>query len=330
MKKILLLCLFLAPLFGIIRGQNLIRVNNNPGADADYLTLQEANDNASNGDMIYVEGSTTPYEGANLSRRLVITGPGYFLSENDSTQANGLEAVFNGAISFNAGSEGSNISGCNIYGNYINILVDDIVVSRCHVYNISLHDVTDNILITQNYTNFINIIGTVTNSIISNNYVGYQITAYAYSGPLQVINNVIEGASYTNSIDVFNSSIANNIICATTGQIPQNTGNTITNNILARDGTNANGNQYNVVMANVFVDFSGTQGHSSDGRWKLKAGSPAIGAGVSGVDCGMFGGVSPYVLSGLPALPHIYEAAIPGTAYSNEGLPVSIKVKAGK
>jgi hypothetical protein len=44
----------------------------------------------------------------------------------------------------------------------------------------------------------------------------------------------------------------------------------------------------------------------------------------------MYGGVSPYVLSGLPPLPRIYEASIPGAAYSGEGLPVTIKVKAGK
>ena len=53
-------------------------------------------------------------------------------------------------------------------------------------------------------------------------------------------------------------------------------------------------------MATVFVDYSGTLGKSDDAKWKLKAGSPAIGAGVSGVDCGVFGGVTPYVLSGVP------------------------------
>ena len=112
--------------------------------------------------------------------------------------------------------------------------------------------------------------------------------------------------------------------------IQENTGNTINNNILAYDGTNANGNQYNVNMANVFVDYNDTQGYSTDGKWQLKTGSPAIGAGINGVDCGVFGGVNPYVLSGIPALPHIYEAAISGTAYSNEGLSCTIKVKSGK
>lgn len=32
----------------------------------------------------------------------------------------------------------------------------------------------------------------------------------------------------------------------------------------------------------------------------------------------------------MPNLPHIYEASIPGTAYSDKGLACTIKVKSGK
>ena len=63
---------------------------------------------------------------------------------------------------------------------------------------------------------------------------------------------------------------------------------------------------------------------------ELKAGSPAIGGGVSGADCGAFGGPAPYVLSGVPNLPHIYEADVPASATSDSGLQVSIKVKSGE
>lgn len=65
----------------------------------------------------------------------------------------------------------------------------------------------------------------------------------------------------------------------------------------------SNGNQQNVNMNNVFV---GITGNSIDGQWQLKTGSPAIGAGFNGVDCGMFGGDFPYILSGLPPIPAIY------------------------
>ena len=334
MKKKFLVILGVSLFCEISYCQNLIRVNNNPDIDADYTNLQDASDNASNGDTIYVEGSTTEYAGANLSKKLTIIGPGYFLSENDSTQANGLEAKFNGEIKFNAGSGGSVIAGCTTESYYLYIAVDNVSIIRCHLYQIYIDADVDNILILQNYVDYIatsNNSGKITNSVISNNIVYRQIKCGSTSGQLQITNNIIfyTSSSY-NPIDVYNSSITNNIICSPSNSITENTGNNITNNILAVDGTNANGNQYNVVMANVFVDYNGTQGYSTDGKWQLKNSSPAIGAGVSGVDCGAYGGVNPYVLSGLPDLPHIYEASIPATANSGDGLSVTIKVKSGQ
>jgi hypothetical protein len=333
MKKIFLVILGISLLGEICFGQNLIRVNNNPGIDADYTNLQDAHDNAKNGDTIYVEGSTTDYAGANLSKKLTIIGPGYFLSENDSTQANGLEAKFNGEIKFDAGSEGSVITGCTTESYYLYITVDNVSIIRCNLYQIYINADVNNILILQNYVVNIetsNNNGKITNSVISNNIVYREIKCGINSGQLQITNNIIFNTSSShNPIDVYNSSIINNIICNPNYSITENTGNTITNNILAVDGTNANGNQYNVAMASVFVDYNDTQGYSTDGKWQLKNGSPAIGAGAGGVDCGVYGGVKPYVLSGLPDLPHIYEASIPATANSDEGLQITIKVKSG-
>ena len=328
MKKRQILILSGLIVCGIISGQHLIRVNNNPGAGADYATLQEANDNASDGDTIYMEGSVTSYEGADISRRLTIIGPGYFLSENDSTQANKMEANV-GNVFFNSGSAGSIITGVHVSAIYIR--ADDISVTRCNISQVYIDGEVDQILIVQNYLYqlYEGWNSKISNGIISSNIVTYAMNLGQSSGPLQITNNVFIYL-YANPLSVYNASIANNIICYPSGGIPVNTGNTITNNILASDGTNSGGNQYNVAMANVFVDFNGDKGFSTDGRWQLRTGSPATGAGVSGVDCGVFGGVTPYVLSGVPALPHIYEAEIPGTAYSGEGLNCSIKIKSGK
>ncbi len=97
-------------LCGLIYGQHLIRVNNDPAADADYTSLQAANDDALPGDTIYVEGSPTNYDGANIDKKLIIIGPGYFLADNDSTQANVLDAEI-GTLDFITGSKGSKIIG---------------------------------------------------------------------------------------------------------------------------------------------------------------------------------------------------------------------------
>lgn len=338
MKKIFLVILGISFFGGICNCQNLKRVNNNPGIDADYTNLQDANDNASDGDTIYVEGSETEYPGANISQSVTIIGPGYFLSENPETQANRLEAMFNGNINFNAGSGGSTITGCSMKSYQFDLIikVDNISIIRCNVYQININADVENILILQNYVgDNIEVTGTgkITNSVISNNIVKDEIYFGPTSGQLQITNNVVFNTSTnypTRPINVYNSNITNNITCNPAYSIEENSGNTITNNILAVDGTNANGNQYNVVMANVFADYNGTQGYSTDGKWQLKAGSPAIGAGTGNVDCGVFGGVSPYVLSGLPDLPHIYEAEIPATANSGDGLSVKIKVKSGQ
>ena len=328
MQKQLFCAIMLLCTFGVTNSQHLIRVNNNENADADYTNLQDANDNAMDGDTLYVEGSPTAYDMVQLSKKLTIIGPGYFLNENEMTQANGVSANVNN-IYFNPGSTGSIIMG--LVTSDIYVAVNDLILVRCRIQDIYINSICDNILILQNYINNIQTLnsGIITNSIISNNLLN-GIVLYSSSGSLQITNNVLIGSYWDHNISCYNASISDNIISYTTGYISTNTGNAINNNILATDGTNANGNQYNVVMANVFVDFNGTQGYSSDGKWQLKVGSPAIGAGLNGVDCGAFGGVSPYILSGIPALPHIYEANIPGTAYSDSGLSCTIKVKSGK
>jgi len=66
---------------------------------------------------------------------------------------------------------------------------------------------------------------------------------------------------------------------------------------------------------------------STDGKWQLKAGSPAIGAGVGGIDCGAFGGLGPYILSGLPTGPVIYQLNVSSHSVTGNKLPVTIKVK---
>ncbi len=68
-----------------------------------------------------------------------------------------------------------------------------------------------------------------------------------------------------------------------------------------------------------------TQTGSTDGKYQLKAGSPAIGYAYGGGDCGPFGGASPYVLSGMPNIPAIYELLVPGAGGSN--LNITIKAK---
>ncbi|MFH0882855.1 MAG: right-handed parallel beta-helix repeat-containing protein, partial [bacterium] len=67
---------------------------------------------------------------------------------------------------------------------------------------------------------------------------------------------------------------------------------------------------------------------STDSQWQLAVDSPAEGVGVGGVDCGMFGGNDPYVLSGIPPIPTITHFFAPSTASQASGLNVELKAKA--
>lgn len=323
--------MIMAALSQFLAAQHLHRVNNNPGFSVTYTTLQAAVDAASNGDTIYMEGSTTGYDGAIITKKVTIIGPGFFLNENPKTQANRLGAEFISSITFDNGSEGSCMMGITFDFNvYLFINTSDITVIRNYLYRVDFQGTSNNIMLSQNYIE--NIIygyfGTISNTIISNNIIMGDITTTDGSGPLVISNNVM-GYIYGNDIKSYNASIQNNIFCSENAEALNNPGNNISNNIFAGDGTDANGNLYNVNMTMVFADFNNTMGMSTDGKWKLRDASPAAGAGVGGTDCGAFGGLAPYILSGIPNLPHIYEASIQAAATSESGLQVSLKIKSG-
>ena len=85
----------------------------------------------------------------------------------------------------------------------------------------------------------------------------------------------------------------------------------------------ANGNQENVDMATVFVDP--TSGTDSD--YQLIPGtSPALGAGIAGEDCGIYGGSFPYHISLLPAIPAIWEVTL--NNYGSDVVPINVNIKA--
>jgi hypothetical protein len=329
------------------------RVNNNGGVAADFTTLQAAHNGAASGDTIHLEGSPDSYGGLTCSKKLVIIGPGFFLGENPNTQAVALPAYV-GGISFNVGSEGSVIMGCDFNGSAVNIFCNDIVIKRnkfsqrngatldyymgqINIYyqsnnsNLSVN----NVIISQNFGCEISNTSRAANGVlVSNNYLGFN--GYGGDGTTSTGVNMHGNtvAIFQNNIFrrgkvvAYNSNFTNNIMVAGTFE---GSGNLLANNIGA--GTqfgNANGNQQNVDMATVFL--GGGSGISSDGAWKLKAGSPAIGAGFGStagnvIDCGMYGGAFPYVLSGMPPIPSVYFFENQPVGSNADPIDVNIKVK---
>jgi len=328
------------------------RVNNRPNVDADFTTLQTAIDGADNGDTLYIEASETTYGNGVFDKKMIVIGAGYWLSENDITQADKVESQ-TGRLTFNDGSQGSEVMGLYIYesisGNprAIVISTDSISTKRNFIRanefdnNTAYYPIC--IYITGNYT-FLNIkqnwiystrganrptfgiyiAGILSNSIICNNFVrattdtrnSIYMTTNSTATELIIANNVIWG-NITTYYTIHNNNIQ------VEGTYNNGAGDLLSNNLCS--GTQypaSNANQQNVDMSTVFVDYVGY----IDNDYILKTGSPAIGAGISGGDCGAFGngtGIESYVLSGLPAIPAVFEATV--TTIGSSVLPVNIK-----
>jgi len=302
----------------------------NPGdTGADFKTIQAAHDGASAGDTIYCVGSVQSLGGATFTKKLTIIGPGYFLSENSGLQANPSSAQLSN-LTFNVGSEGSVITGCEIQGtlslNTSNISIIRNYLNYGNNSGVFIQGGVGNIYLEQNFINgwFIgSMIGSDSDGpiFILNNYIrSYRSNGYGSQDAIGVQNAIVENNVIVGNITCYNSTFQNNIIISGTFS---GTGNGIFNNICnSNQFSNTNGNIPNTDTSTVFVNTGTT-----DGRFQLKAGSPAKGAGIGGVDIGMFGGMNPYVLSGVPPIPSIFYFTAPFYGSKSQGLQVHIKAK---
>jgi len=316
-----------------------------PEISTDFHDFDAAYQAAAAGDTIYVYGgdyavTTSPFI---IDKQICIIGNGHF-SDNALDlypPVNRTPTNFSFDITFVTNSQGSCLIGLSMINNKIWIKTSSITINKSRIKFLDLgknqiNTVAwqfSNIILTQNtisavVTLYDNVItptywNIFTNCVIANNVFEYPPYAYYYAF---FFGNPAFRVSYITGIfenNIFRSqptilgSLVNNIFV--NGVILME--GTYTNNI-SSDNTlgTANGNQANVVMTTVFTD------PASD--IQLKPGSPAIGAGSDGTDCGVFGGSEPYVLSGLPALPVIYNLVMPTSGNTIDGLNVTIKAKA--
>jgi hypothetical protein len=327
MKKIFTFCTLL---FFVSQNANakIWRVNNNLGITADFTDLPPAITAATAGDTIMVEASSANYSGPTLTKNLVIIGPGYYFTDatlNPKTEANTNVANI-GSVTFNAGCAGSVIEGCTVGGAFINesnvTLQRNDITSYCYLAY-SANSICTNDTIRQNVIYGMNsgsATGKASNVLIYNNIFngpGMQFASNLNNISGYFINNdFLYGYPY---LSCANFTFQNNIFTGP-GFGSYLSSNSFFNNITNNTGIpSGNGNQLNVNLDNVFVGYSNGTGFSSDGRYKLKTGSPAIGAGsINGenINCGAFGGPAPYVLSGMPSIPSIYELTVPSSVPS--------------
>ena len=343
MKKLLLL---ISLMFStIVLSQTTYTVDNKPNAKADFDNLQTAINTVSAGSTLLVQGSSASYGEIKINKKITIIGPGYFLDENPNTQVYKSSVKIDDVL-FDEGASNSSINGLDFEPEH----------------GIRFLKPASNISILNNHVGFIYGSLSCTNIIVKNNYIFYRfsysfnvgsnsvylgagsvvtgnyVAGFVHGEHLTVTNNIcyLKGAS--TGYAVKSSNIYNNIILKAANNyvsfISDVFENSLYNNIIIRDPGSSTDIDNNLVIdtsIELFIDNTNSR-YSSDGKYILASGSPAKGAGVGGVDCGMFFEENDvdvgYKLSGLPNIPSIYEFNVPTTGYSNSsGLQINVKVK---
>jgi len=321
----LLLCSFLT------QAQNILRVNNNVGVNAPYTTISAAIAAAGVNDIIMVEGSIVGYDNITINKKVTIVGPGYFLLENLNLQGSPYSASL-ASVAFAAGSDGSSLYGLNITGGIgtgDNVLTNNITVSNCRIGSLTLSGDSNNFFVSGCY-----IVGNLifsnlseyTGAIVSNNYIG----GFGQGGGTTLVTltqNVIAlGITQALNCDFRNNIFTGGSFGGFNGSVIKNNVFTVTQASLSGSGAPVdNTNIFSALTLNLFV---GLTGNTTDTQWKLKTGSPAIGAGIDGVDCGMYGGNTPYRPSGIQlGQPTINSFITPASVQQNGTLNVKVSAK---
>jgi hypothetical protein len=365
MKTIKLSAAMTAILFGLsinTASAKSWRVNHDTTTGANFASIKAAMDakDAENnylvneGDTLYLDPGMISTEAATISRRVTIIGTGYMRASSPhqfahvshaltiTAEGTKIEGLWCGNIFLKATN--ITIERCYSTGN---LLTDDgstnykhtgIVIRQCYITGqIGSNSSTSNNYYMTNATIENNIIRSSSGSTSStspihnlygcdvrNNYVIYNGTdsdPYAISGAIN--------SHFYNNI-LFNSYNIEKVINVGPTCISNN--NIYSSSPIASDDESADpirvddNNNYRLGSATESEIFA-MSGNNDERYSELKEGSPAIGFGVDGVDCGPTGGLYPYVVSGLPAYHPYYTNAVFSKTSDGTGINVSLKIK---
>jgi hypothetical protein len=323
--------------------QTIRRVNNNVGITGVnvYTTAQAAHDAAAANDILIIEPSNTSYGNLTLIKPLKIYGNGYYLDTNTELKVDQRSSI-TGYLYFNTGSDGSEVYGIQTASGFYIQGVSNIVISRCNIsYGIlisnnaitgSLKTNVDNILISKNWLKNNGGGGAVGSNptagyTISNVLITNNITTYLQaSDNIGIQNWIIQNNTFwdNSTISIANSVFVNNLI--TLGNPISFSNVSFSNNVSnASTFSGGIGNQNNYEVANELIG-SGA-GISLDEQYQLKTGSPLKTAGSGGTEVGAYGGATPYIVSGIPAIPSVTGLTNTGTGSNSVPMQVIISVK---
>jgi hypothetical protein len=305
----------------------ILTVDNKPGSVAMYSNLQAAYDAAAQDDTIVLAASPNSYGTIDVYKRLHFRGPGYFLSENGVLGTELAGNTANVIINFSSNNDIGTSTGSTVAELTVGIYIGGssfigVSIDKCWV---------------QGATSY----GSLS---IRRSYITSTVNAAAGS---VTIRDSISLGSISLPYGVTSGSIGTIDRCVLFGLSGDRVGNTVTNSIIVNDNLSAatfasnyrnsishcmavggsflpvgNNNINGANLQDVFLAAG-----SDDARWQLKPASPARGAGLDGIDLGAFGGVQPYILSGLPSKPRLTRFIAPAVATEASGLVLELEAR---
>jgi hypothetical protein len=339
MKSIRLLLTSISIIFFLDSFSNTFRVNNTLTTDPAqkiFKTLKEAHDASvvAPGDTLLIEGTSATHADLIMTKPLVLIGTGYFLTGNPQTQYSVAQSIVS-KITIKPEASGTVLIGLTFSDDFTSnapiIEANNVIIMRCFIPN-TLYFTGDvnNVQIIQNF--FLN--GGIdnyytsdkfTNIVLRNNFITYPLNISSNTSTPRLFSTV-ENNIFMSSVVLTTTTFRSNIITNNSGTVSISS-SLIQNNLVSQSQLPAsNGNQtYDATQL-----FVGATGNSGDGQYKLKPTSPYLTAGYNNTQPGIYGGTMPYVLSGIPPIPTIYELAADGFGSKQSGLQVTIKAKANQ
>jgi len=303
----------------------------------DFVDFQSAHNEADAGDtLLFYPG--TNYTGT-ATKRLVYMGYGYFLGADGNAGLQLITGTLSLHVNLNSGSDGSHFEGLGDNTGQTGVLniipvngVNNIVIRRCNyvlIYGSSSDDCSNWQIIQSYNLNFAPYVNGSTGKFLNLRVENCHLTSFDFTNLTAGSSGQVRNCVITGGVNLTGASIyfLNNICSG--ASFTDAAGTLFEYNLFdfSEGGYNiigGMGNQFSVDMSSVFL---GSASNSTDGQWQLKAGSPAIGAGSGGTNCGMFGGTNPYRLSGIPSIPVFYKLTAPSRTATTNPYTITFSVK---
>jgi hypothetical protein len=302
------------------------RVNNNPSSGANFSTINDAIQSSGvlNNDTLHIESSGVSYSAFTLTKKLVLIGTGYMLGQRPGYQASASASTINGTCYISTGSDGSVIQGIDFISGGLNITVSNTIVTRnkfAASAGVDYYSNANNSLFLSNWGGNIYTYGSPINIVLRNSYL--YSTSFSGTSQINMEHCYLYSGSYSTSTGVYKNNIfaSSQVSAITVSSVAIFSNNVFYTNPFA--STNLQGsNLVSVPFSSIFSSVF-DQGNQST----LEPIPSAItnSAGENGVDIGIYGGPTPYIKSGIPPIPTIYQLNVPAAASGN--LPITIGIR---